>query len=220
MSRTRLLCILTAIGIAAMVFIGTAVRTNSQDERSGSKNSPEIRLHLDKHEVRVGDTVRVWHFVDAKDDIPAGSYGHSIARLGFYHRRLKKIVYPNDYEYRGSIRLHSVFSEDLPIGVVVSHPRYDYKTRHRKGYEFAFQVKKPGVYLLYADWTYRSANGNYVTQAGRPGLLMVKLPVDGQGNEIAASTLLSGEDSEEQEELESLYDYEKESEAWERNTKK
>jgi hypothetical protein len=211
---------LTATGIATVVCMVTAVRTSSQEERPASNNSPEIRLYLDKHEVTVGDTVRVRHFVHANDDIPAGAYGHTLARLGFYHRRLKKIVYLNEYSKKGTIRVKSVFGDSLPIGAVISPPGYDYKTRHRKGYEFECQVKKPGVYLLYADWIYPSANGKYVTQASRPALLIVKLSVDGQGNEIADPTLISGEDLEEQQELESLYDDEHESEGWERSTQK
>jgi hypothetical protein len=207
MSLQRRWFAILAVAICGCVFAAVS-RTSSDQPPPKEQVWPRIVTHLDHHEVTVGDKIKMRQFIGIDEDVPAWTHSHFVKQVGFYHRGLKRIVFPNPVSALGEvIRLQTVFGGSLPMPGPSSHPSYDYITKDRKGYEFEFSAVKPGVYLLYAEWTFRSPQHGEVTISGEPALLFVRQPVDVQGKDIVDPDLYSGDSLEDQERMEFLYDH-------------
>jgi len=207
MSLQRRSFVILAVAIGGCVFAAVS-RSNSDQPPPKAKVWPRIVTHLDHHEVTVGDKVAMRQFIGIDEDVPAWTYAHYAKQVGFYHHGLKRMAFPNSTSELGEVvLLQTVFGGSLPMPGPSSHPSYDYITRHRKGYEFEFSAAKPGVYLLYGEWTFRTPGHGEVTISGEPALLYVRQPVDAGGKDIVDPDLYSADSLEDQERLEFLYEH-------------
>ena len=190
--------------------------------------TPEIVVQLDQHEVKVGEKVRIRDFVFVEDRIPAPrTVRRRVVRVGFYHRRLKKMVYDNP-ERGVDVLPHrdNVFGRSFSVFYTLDHPSYSYFTDERRGHEDDFVVAKPGVYLIFVEWYVKHPKWGEVVLEGGPALLIVNPPHHCHADDTTDPRFYSdwkfvesGEEVEElKTELEDLYD--RRSQSWKEHENK
>ncbi len=180
MSKTNLYVIGVLFAVIGLL-AGAGADKDSIERRMAVKTvltTPQIVVHLDRHEVKVGEKVKIRDFVRVEDRIPAPyAVRRRVVRVGFYHRRLKKMVYDNP---RGGVFVlphrDDVFGRSFSVFYAIDHPYYSYLTDERRGHEDDFVVAKPGVYLIFVEWNVKHPKWGNVILEGGPALLIVNPP--------------------------------------------
>ncbi len=215
MSKMKLLRNLVLCGVIGLL-VGSGAEEDADERRLATQSvltNPEVVVHLDRHEVKVGDKVAIRDFVFVEDNIPAPSvFGYRMVRIGFYHRRLKRMVYDNPTGGVVSVWRPKMFSETLPRWIILSHPWYGYFTDERRGHETDFVPIKPGVYLIFAEWDVKHPKWGKGLLQGGPALLIVNPPHCCHSDDTTDPRFCSSGILESQDELEDRYD--RKSQSW------
>ncbi len=230
MSKTRF-CVTGVLCVALGLLAGEGGEDESVDHKRKLAldtvlDSPTINVHVSRNNIKVGEKVTVRAFISAEHGIPApGVFRYPVVRVGFYHRRLKKTVYSN--RVKEFIQPRFAFSTPLPVARLVDHPSYDYFTDERRGFEDDCVPRRPGVYLIFAEWSVDHPRWGKVLLRGGPAVLVVEPPHYGNPDDTTDPRFCSGPTRKlpkgqidfaapRQDELEDLYD--RRSRTWEEHS--
>ena len=165
-----------------------------------------INVELDRNDVRVGEKVVMRSFVHAPTKIsPPRSFGYRVLRIGFYHRRLKRIVF--ETEDATLVRTADVFGESLAGLYIIDHPYFSYYTATRRGLEDIVTPQKPGAYLIIFSWSRTHPKWGKGELRSAPVILIVRPPSRDHAANTTDPRFMSGETPEIQKELEDCYDH-------------
>jgi hypothetical protein len=157
--------VLLSVGLC---LLGAPPATGAEPELSPH----EIAVTLSQSVVAVGEKVRLKEMIPEASDTECRGVRHSVVKVGRYDVVDRKFV-PFDRQEFGNqfLGLERTFP-GLPVGMLSYHGfPYRVKEPGRKGFEFEFVPKIPGVYLLSADWVVPTGQ---VRPTGPPVLLTVR----------------------------------------------
>lgn len=176
--------VVSVCAIVALCVIGNADDSELDREVAIRKvlEYPKVSVELRPSEVKVGEKVEIRYFIGKGWDIPAPCIsGCPVVRIGFYHRRLKRMVYLNsDSTMYHPTRIELVVPDQkglgLPHSAIADHPGYFYMTDTRLGFEAESFPKRPGVYLIFSKWWVKHPKYGMVQLDGEPAILFVHPP--------------------------------------------
>ncbi len=168
---------------------------------------PRIVVRLSAHEVAVGETLRMQVVGELGDRVRLCSVSHKISRIGFFHRRLGKLVY-----FDANCHFWSTTGEEVVSGL----PLYetgsgffilDTFADGEKGLEYKLRTERVGAYLIAANWSMQEPGKKGRIEAySEPSILIVRPRTWPGAPDPSTIPTVSAETEVQQKDMEVLFD--------------